>query len=111
MDAVFAADYDPRTDLSALLPVPSDGLVPDIGWDSMLDVMKHRRSEKRSRKNRRDDDDDDDQRDESGDQDSKRTRRRESRAGNDASDPALALGRAPKMSRTREWDVGKVSPF
>jgi hypothetical protein len=47
MDKYFAPTYDPRLDFSAVLPVPSTGLVHaassgEVGWDAMLSVLKSR---------------------------------------------------------------------
>jgi hypothetical protein len=42
MDRYFAETYDPRLDFSGVLPVPSAGLVADVGWDNMLAVLKEK---------------------------------------------------------------------
>ncbi len=47
MDKYFTHTYDPRLDFSAVLPVPASGLVDaassvEVGWDTMLDVLKSR---------------------------------------------------------------------
>lgn len=128
MDAVFSPDYDPRTDLSGLLPVPSEGLVQDVGWDSMLEVMKERRRVKKRKKDSRrhpreasDDDDDEDDVRRRRRRRQERRERRESRANVDDDDdedhrPSSTMvearaAAARRNATTREWDVGKVSPF
>jgi hypothetical protein len=42
MDRYFDEAYDPQLDFTGVLPIPSDGLVPDVGWDNMLAVLKEK---------------------------------------------------------------------
>ena len=42
MDRYFEESYNPQLDLTGVLPIPSSGLVPDIGWDNMLAVLKEK---------------------------------------------------------------------
>lgn len=42
MDRYFDEAYNPQLDFTGVLPIPSDGLVPDVGWDNMLAVLKEK---------------------------------------------------------------------
>jgi hypothetical protein len=42
MDRYFEESYNPQLDLTGVLPIPSNGLVPDVGWDNMLAVLKEK---------------------------------------------------------------------
>jgi hypothetical protein len=42
MDRYFDEAYDPQLDFTGVLPIPSAGLVPDVGWDNMLAVLKEK---------------------------------------------------------------------
>jgi hypothetical protein len=42
MDRYFEESYNPQLDLTGVLPIPSSGLVPDVGWDNMLAVLKEK---------------------------------------------------------------------
>lgn len=57
MDRYFEKSYDPRTDLTGVLPIPTSGLVPDVGWDNMLAVLKEKGRKKRVQDDEQDVDD------------------------------------------------------
>jgi len=42
MDRYFDEAYNPQLDFTGVLPIPADGLVPDVGWDNMLAVLKEK---------------------------------------------------------------------
>ena len=42
MDRYFEESYNPQLDLTGVLNIPSSGLVPDVGWDNMLAVLKEK---------------------------------------------------------------------
>jgi hypothetical protein len=42
MDRYFEATYDPKLDPTGVLPIPSEGMVPDVGWDNMLAILKEK---------------------------------------------------------------------